>query len=70
MVMLFVSPLVLHVAVAPVTVTVDEPVIKKSLPSVAIELHAIGSVKFKTIEDGGAIDSPGGTHWHRSGVLL
>ena len=52
MVIELVSPFALHVPVALVTVTAAGPVIIKSLPLEAIELHKMLSVKFRVIVEG------------------
>jgi hypothetical protein len=52
-VMLVVSPLALQLtAAAELTVTADGPVMIKSLPFTATELHNIGSAKVSVIDDG------------------
>src|SRR5687768_15006978 len=55
-VILLVVPLMSQVKFTELTVTVEGPVIIKSLPSIAMELHKIESGKFNVTE-GGAQDN-------------
>ena len=56
--MVFVSPLVLQVAVAEIIITGEGPVIAKSEPLAAMELHRIASGKFREIVVGEQVTGP------------